>query len=699
MKKRKNLFSCLSLFVVSLCSLSLMTSCGKKDEKPSTSVSQTVGFDPSKYNCISLADAISIATAAGETATEEKFYVTGKVKTISNSIYGEMTITDGKDELFIYGTYSKDGVKRYSELEEKPVAGDDVVLYGALNFFKEKPQIRAGWIQEFRHNAPVVTPGEYVEKTIAQAREDEAGAKVQLSGVVAKITYANGMIPNGFYLIDNTGSIYVYGEAAGQVKEGNKVTLVAEKTYYILDKEIEDAKKYGYKGCCQVTFAQILSNDNGNTPFDTSWIKEATVKEIMDTPVTSNITTNVYKVNARVRKSLGTGFVNYYMDDLDEKTGSYVYTACNGSDFAYLDEFDGKICTVYLSPINAKSTNAGCLFRFIPLSVKDENYQFDLKDTPKFVADYYAVDQFESSYSADPSLKLITTVSSTLLGFENATINYVSNNTNVISFENENNEMVMHTKNEGETTIIISTSYLTYQYQTSLSIKVEKPVEGSYVNVKAAIDALDNEEVTVKGIASGSLINQTGFYLIDETGVIAIRTDKETMSKISIGNMVIMKGTRAHFKQVVDTEGNITVMGQSVLLDSTLVSNLYGEHDYSKATFDSSKSVQELYELDVVNDYTTQVFSLDVKVEFITGGYSSNIKLLDPTSDSSNVKLNLYCSSADNQYGFMKPFNGQVVTVEIVACNWNNKSFYSFCVLSVTTSDGTTIINNYNYNN
>ena len=101
MKKRKNLFSCLSLFVVSLCSLSLMTSCGKKDEKPSTSVSQTVGFDPSKYNCISLADAISIATAAGETATEEKFYVTGKVKTISNSIYGEMTITDGKDELLI----------------------------------------------------------------------------------------------------------------------------------------------------------------------------------------------------------------------------------------------------------------------------------------------------------------------------------------------------------------------------------------------------------------------------------------------------------------------------------------------------------------------------------------------------------------------------------------------------------------------
>lgn len=107
-----------------------------------------------------------------------------------------------------------------------------------------------------------------------------------------------------------------------------------------------------------------------------------------------------------IKKVPGTGFVNYYIHDLDDKTGSYVYTMCNGSDFAYLDEFDGKICTVYLSPINAKSTDSGCFFRFMPIDVIDEGFVFDLKDTAEFIVEYYGIDQFIDTYTGDPNAQI-----------------------------------------------------------------------------------------------------------------------------------------------------------------------------------------------------------------------------------------------------------------------------------------------------
>ena len=107
--------------------------------------------------------------------------------------------------------------------------------------------------------------------------------------------------------------------------------------------------------------AIVISNDKGSADFDKSWITESTVKEIMDTPVTEDITAKIFKVNALVKKAPGNGFTNYYIDDIDGVTGSYVYTQCNGGDFGWLDEFDGKICTVYLVALNAKASTSGCV--------------------------------------------------------------------------------------------------------------------------------------------------------------------------------------------------------------------------------------------------------------------------------------------------------------------------------------------------
>ena len=58
--------------------------------------------------------------------------------------------------------------------------------------------------------------------------------------------------------------------------------------------------------------------------------------------------------------------------------------------------------------------------------------------------------------------------------------------------------------------------------------------------------------------------------------------------------------------------------------------------------------------------------------------------------------ISVYCASA-GQYQWLQAFAGQTVTIEIAACNWNDKSFWAGCVLSVITDDGK-VINTLNFN-
>ena len=69
----------------------------------------------------------------------------------------------------------------------------------------------------------------------------------------------------------------------------------------------------------------------------------------MNTPVSEDISTTIYKVNALIKKAPGDGFINYYINDLDGTTGSYVYTQANGNDLDYLEPFMVKfVLFIYL---------------------------------------------------------------------------------------------------------------------------------------------------------------------------------------------------------------------------------------------------------------------------------------------------------------------------------------------------------------
>ena len=66
----------------------------------------------------------------------EKF----RIKSIDDAGFGAMTIEDPTGTLSVYGTYSSDGVKRYSELDEKTVKGDTVLLYGTIQNYKNNKE-------------------------------------------------------------------------------------------------------------------------------------------------------------------------------------------------------------------------------------------------------------------------------------------------------------------------------------------------------------------------------------------------------------------------------------------------------------------------------------------------------------------------------------------------------------------------------
>lgn len=663
------------------------------ESQSSSSSSESI---PDDFDCISVAEALEIAKQHEGTATTERYYIYGKITEIENYTYGSMTIQDDTGSIYAYGTYGADGVDRYNALENKPQVGDEVILYSTLCTYNGTQEIKSGWIVWQKTTEKEFDDKDYASKTIAEAREMETGSLVKVSGVVARITYANGQVPSGFYVIDNTSSIYIHSSsAASNIKEGNKITVCGAVDFWILDSEKTSASKIGYKGSCQLSDVTITENDNLTTNvFDKSWIEETTIKNIMETSATENITNKIYKVNSYVKKVEGSNFINYYFDDIDGVTGSYTYTQCNGKDFSWLDEFDGKICTVYLTAINAKSSSSGAIWRFMPIEVIDENYTFDTTKTNEFIWEYHVKDLFRESYTGDPMMEVPTSISSEILGFENATITYSSSNADIAYFVEEEGKTIFHTGDtEGVATITINIDYGTNPTLTkTLNIGNVRSSYEDALTVKEAIDAESDAEIIVKGIAGPSLVNKTGFYLIDETGVIAITTTAEEMEQISLGNEVVFKGTRTRGYGVKD---GYDYAGQSCLTDSTLVTNLYGKHEYSRDTFINGKTLADLYALDATVDYSTNVYTVKAKLKITDTGYYTSICLYADGVD----KYTVYCSSA-NQYNWLSnAFEADAeLTLDIAPVNWNNKKFWAGCVLSAT--DGTTRIDNtLNYKN
>ena len=158
------------------------------------------------YDCITVEETFAICDAAGETKTEERYYVIATVKTLEDAYYGKMIIKDATGELLVYGTYGADGVDRYGDLQTAvPKAGDVVLLYGNLMTYKGTREMYSGWIIDF-----------YTPDGTGTGGDSEAESDVEI------MTNAGAGLPeesDGVYDVDFT--------------KADKVKDVTDQGYYI----------------------------------------------------------------------------------------------------------------------------------------------------------------------------------------------------------------------------------------------------------------------------------------------------------------------------------------------------------------------------------------------------------------------------------------------------------------------------------
>ena len=115
-------------------------------ESESESETETDAGAPN-LDYISIEIALDLCGDPGN-VTEERYYIRGKVKTVTDPAYGAMVIQDDTGEIAVYGTYSADGSLKYSEMDEVPVKGDEVILHCILQNIDAigHPHLRIGTI-------------------------------------------------------------------------------------------------------------------------------------------------------------------------------------------------------------------------------------------------------------------------------------------------------------------------------------------------------------------------------------------------------------------------------------------------------------------------------------------------------------------------------------------------------------------------
>ncbi len=683
MKSRKSRrLSVVALAVVSL----LAVGCSKDDSTVSSSSSSNTENSATSETkpevVLNVSDAVDIAKL-GE---EKEYTVRGEIKSFQSYYYGQLTLTDGTNDLPVYGCYAlaADGSSIYfDDMDYIPVVGDTITVKGVLKTYKGDAELGKSVIQKIEQgeHKPVDTTG-YTEMSIKDTRSAAVGTKVKITGVVAKRTHTQKMNYNGFLIVDETGSTFVYGGAtAVQVKEGNQVTVIGEIDHYIATKEASAAEKIGYQGAMQISNVSLVSNDKEKHEFSKKGIEDTTVKAILDTDVKDeNITANIYHVSAIINKSESDSILNYYIDDLDNKTGSYVYTSNNNSDFSYLDEYVGKVVDLYVSPINCKSTSTGAVYRFVPVTISSiDDYQFDMNLAPKFVMDYIALPQFETTYAGDPNMEVITSYSSDIIHMSEVKVSYSSTNTELAYFEEKDGKTYFHINSVSDSTsqIIVKAEYGDVSLTKSINVTYENVADDA-ISVKDAIDAEVGAEIKVRGVVAARTVSKIGVYLIDESGVMScLLTSNDELNKLNNGDEVVLSGKRNVFKD-----------HQIILDGSTVLGVLSTGNTYSTASFEE-KTIPQILEgytdADTAKVYKTSAYVFKTDANYPQIRFYENE---DASKDEESVYLWMHSSTSDN-FKFLEEFVGKQVTMEVAMVNWNYK--VKCCPISLNDGEKTII--------
>ena len=138
------------------------------------------------YYIISIPAALEIALENGDTVPTTRHYVRGKILKVLNPAYGEMIISDGTNELYVYGLKDATGAGNFSGLNPQPAVGDTLTIYTVLGCYYGAPQAKDAWFDSLVQH----TEHTWVDATCKVAKTCTICGKVD--GEPLEHTYVDG---------------------------------------------------------------------------------------------------------------------------------------------------------------------------------------------------------------------------------------------------------------------------------------------------------------------------------------------------------------------------------------------------------------------------------------------------------------------------------------------------------------------------
>ena len=168
--------------------------------------------------------------------TENAYELTGVVKTIASTLYGNFYLEQDGSEIYIYGTLDKEGnTKNWESLGV--VEGDSIVIQGTYTTYKDAPQIKNAQYVSHKSNGfvPVdISNTPETAYTPAQASQlalagEGLATSVYVKGIISRIAEISTSYGNASYYISADGTetdeSYVF---RGYSLEGEKFTSETE---------------------------------------------------------------------------------------------------------------------------------------------------------------------------------------------------------------------------------------------------------------------------------------------------------------------------------------------------------------------------------------------------------------------------------------------------------------------------------------
>ena len=502
------------------------------------------------------------------------------------------------------------------------------------------------------------------------------GEIATVRGVVVKHNYTGQSTPyiTGFWLADKTGSIYVYGEnVAKSVKVGNTVVVKGVKEYYIPQNDAGAAASVNYKGMLQLTSPEILENDNKTSlVIDKNVITTTTVKDILETPLTEDITGKIFRVKGRWSKVTPADFTNYYLNDLNRVDSIMAYTQSNGKDYKWTDPYDGK--TVEMLIIVSIGKPGVGAWRMCPVSFIDDNVQVSAQEEANYAAERL-LNEFADTYNTETTVTFAK--EDEFLAGSNRTISSSSNQITVNNGETENS-VVISASELGKITIEAS---VTFDGATGTAIKeieiVEKPKVPS-TPIAEVKEMEDGSEVTIEAVVAkvtykGSMTPQ-GLFLADETGTIVLRCEDnklDLIADIKDGNKVVVKGTVAHYVKNAGHASNAGYSGDLQLTNPEIIDVDTNAHEIPVTSYTES-SITEIMNTLPSTNISSSMFIVRAKVIKNVNAYATSYNLAEV--DGGAASLPLYSQNSGNDFKWLDEYEGQEVTIIVAVQNLNLKA-------------------------